>query len=320
MSQRQSTFDEQSSVKKTIIDEIHKPARKRYKRRAFIQHGINDTLQMDLVEMIPYARTNKGYKYILMVIDCFSKKAFARPLKTKTGKEVSEVTKSILDTISTPPKNVQTDLGKEFYNTHFRNLMKERGINHYSTYTEMKASIVERLNRSIKGMMWRHFGYSGTYKWHEVLDNIIELYNDKYHRTIKMSPNQVNEDNENQLLETVYSGSKVILKKKHKYKVNDKVRISKYKGVFSKGYTSNWSTEIFQIVKVQDTNPTTYLLKDDTNTPIKGSFYEAELLKVKYPNTYVIEKILKTKGRKILVKYLGLDNSYNTWINKKDLI
>lgn len=318
MEAKRSTIDKNSSFKRTIIHELHKPARKFFERRPFIQKGINDTLQLDLVEMIPYSKANRGYKYILMAIDCFSKRAFARALKTKTGTEVSQATKSILEEIGSAPKNIQTDLGKEFYCAPFKSLMNKNGINHYSTYTEMKASIVERLNRTIKGRMWKEFGFVGSYEWLEILDSIIENYNRSYHRTIKMKPNQVNSSNEQNLLATVYNFDDSP-SKRSKYKVGDHVRISKSKGIFAKGYTANWSTEIFQVVKVQRTAPITYLLKDQSNEYIKGSFYDVELSKVKHPNTYVIDKILKTKGRKVLIKYLGLDHSHNTWINKKDL-
>lgn len=320
MIKKQGTFDKNSSIKRAIINEIHKPARRYYNRRTFIQKGINDTLQMDLVEMIPYAKVNKGYKYILMVIDCFSKKAFASALKTKTGKEVTEATKKILESLPYPPKNIQTDLGKEFYNSNFKALMKKYDINHYSTYTEMKASIVERLNRTIKGIMWKEFGLFGDYKWIDRLQSIIETYNSSYHRTIKMAPNEVNTTNEKMILKTAYTVyNKTKIHHKSKYSVGDMVRISKHKGIFNKGYKPNWTTEIFKIIKVQKTYPVTYLLQDESKTIIKGSFYEAELCKAKHPNTYVIEKIIKTKGKKLYVKYLGLDNSHNAWINKKDL-
>lgn len=307
-----------NSEKQVIIDEIYKPSRKHFKRRQFIQRGINDTLQMDLVEMIPYARFNKGYKYLLTVIDCFSKKAFTRPLKSKTGKEVTVAVKSVLAEIGSPPKNIHTDQGKEFFNSHFKSLMREYGINHYNTYTHMKASIVERFNRTLKTRMWKVFGLQGNYNWIVVLSDLMKNYNNSYHRTIKMSPTSVNETNEQHLLSQIYNNQ--ISSNKNKFKIGDKVRISKYKGVFAKGYEPNWSTEIFRIFKIQAMNPIIYLLKDYQNIPIKGGFYEAELQKVKHPDLYLIEKIIKEKDGMLLVKYLGFDNSHNTWINKNDIL
>lgn len=139
-----------------VFKELHSPARKNFKRRTSVMKGINDTFQADLVEMIPYARVNQNNKYILTVIDTFSKYAWAIPVKTKTGKDVTEAMKSVLD-VGKIPKNVQTDFGKEFYNTHFAKLMNDYKINHYSTYSTKKAAIVERFNRTLKGKMWFHF-------------------------------------------------------------------------------------------------------------------------------------------------------------------
>ncbi|XP_014296616.1 uncharacterized protein LOC106693442 [Microplitis demolitor] len=107
--------------------------------------------------------------------------------------------------------------------------------------------------------------------------------------------------------------------RKHKFKVGDKVRISKYKHVFEKGYAPNWSTEIFTIETVQNTNSTTYKLVDYQDKPIEGGFYVEELNKVKHPDVYLIEKIIKKRENKLYVKWLGFDSSHNTWIEKSDL-
>ena len=108
-------------------------------------------------------------------------------------------------------------------------------------------------------------------------------------------------------------------RRKHKFKLNDIVRISKYKHLFSKSYTPNWSTELFTISKILNTNPITYQLKDEFNNMIKGCFYEQELKKTDFPNTFLIEKILKKNKQKIYVKWLGMDKKHNSWVNVKDV-
>jgi hypothetical protein len=130
--------------KQILVDELHRQARKKFKRRHVIMKGINDTWQIDLVEMIPYAKYNKGYKYMLTVIDIFSKVAHAVPIKTKTGIEVSIAMEKVFKKSQSHPKNIHSDLGKEFYNKDFRKLMEKFKINLYSTYTAMKAQICER--------------------------------------------------------------------------------------------------------------------------------------------------------------------------------
>lgn len=107
--------------------------------------------------------------------------------------------------------------------------------------------------------------------------------------------------------------------KKPKFKINDKVRISKYKHAFSKGYTPNWTTEVFTITKVLNTNPVTYQLKDELNNTIFGCFYEQEITKTDFPNTFLIERILKRNKNKMFVKWMGFDSSRNSWIEKNDV-
>ena len=104
-----------------------------------------------------------------------------------------------------------------------------------------------------------------------------------------------------------------------KYKVNDAVRISKNKYIFDKGYTPNWTTEVFKIVKVVKTKPYTYHLQDFKGELIAGGFYEEELQKTKYPDIYLIEKVIKRNENKLFVKWLGFDDTHNSWINKNDL-
>ncbi|XP_018397172.1 PREDICTED: uncharacterized protein LOC108775341 [Cyphomyrmex costatus] len=120
------------------------------------------------------------------------------------------------------------------------------------------------------------------------------------------------------LLDTVYSAIKIA--GPAKFKVGDAVRVSKYKTIFEKGYTPNWTTEVFQIVKIQKTNPVTYLLEDYRGKPVAGGFYEHELRRVANPDVYLVEKVLRKKGDKVYVKWLGFDGSHNSWINKNDVV
>lgn len=307
--------------KEDIVNEIHRSARKNFPRRSYQMRGIDDTFQADLVEMIPHSKLNNGYKYILMVIDVFSKFAWTVPLKNKTGKEVTNAMKSIFIKDGRIPKNLHTDQGKEFYNSFFQELMKEYNINHYSTYSKMKASIVERFNRTLLTKLWKIFSLQGSYKWFNILKSVTNTYNNTYHRTIKMKPSEVDSKNSDDILRNSYRKNNTLnMNYKLKFKVNDFVRISKFKSIFEKGYTPSWSTEIFQIYKIQFNKPVTYLLQDSTGQKISGSFYEQELMKTDYPTIYLVEKILRRKGDKLYVKWLGLDSSENSWIKKKDFV
>lgn len=308
------------SIKEHVVEELHKPARVHFRRRRVILKGLNDLLQADLVEMLPYAKFNKGYRYILVVINAFSKFVWTVPVKRKTGKEVATALNSILKNLSNAPKNLQTDLGKEFYNSEVRNLLQRYNIHHYSVYSSKKASIVERVNRTLKSKMWKQFSIQGSYRWLTLLPSITKDYNNTPHKTTGMKPIEVAPKDEKRLLSNVFRHIKTIDPKHRKFNEGDFVRISKHREAFTKGYTPNWSNEIFTISQIQNTNPTTYLLRDSNGQDIMGGFYVEELQKVKFPDVYLVEKVLRRKKNMVYVKWLGLDKSHNSWIDKNNVL
>lgn len=305
-------------AKEQVVNELHKPARKNFRRRRIIIKGLDDLWQADLAEMGNYVKDNLNFRYILVVIDCFSKFVWAKPLKNKTGPEVTTAMATIFKESKRTCQSLNTDQGTEFYNVYFQNLIKKYQINHYSTYTVKKAAIVERVIRTLKERLYKYFSLNGSYRWIDVLPDIVKEYNSRHHRTIGMKPKDVNKSNEKQILNSTYSHIK--LATPHRYKVGDIVRISKNKHVFSKGYTPNWTTELFKIVEVRITNPRTYLLEDMQGQPIKGCFYEEELQKTKTPDVYLVEKVLRKKENKVYVKWLGFNNSHNSWIDVEDIL
>ena len=146
----------------------------------------------------------------------------------------------------------------------------------------------------------------------DVLKDIVNKYNNTVHKTIKMKPIDVTDD-------SFVEYNEESNKKDPKFKVGDRVRISKYKNIFAKGYAPNWSEEAFVINKIKNTVPSTYVINDLNGKEIIGSFYEKELQKTKQTE-FRKEKILKTKGDKLYVKWKSYDNSFNSWINKKDIL
>ena len=304
--------------KRRLAEELHAPARRNFPRRRVLVRGYDDLWQADIVEMRPYARTNRGNNYILTMVDVLSKFAWALPLKTKSGKEVAGALEKIFEDSGRSPTNMQTDMGKEFYNSDTRKIMTKRNINHYSTHSVMKASVVERFNRTLKNAMWKMFTMQGSYRWVASLQRLISEYNNSVHRTIGMRPVQVTPAVAERLLKSVFSLPKIAAP--GKFKVNDPVRVSRFKTIFAKGYTPNWSTEIFRITKVQRTNPVTYLLENTRGIPIAGGFYEYELAKTAHPDVYLVEKVLDRRGNQAYVKWLGFDNSHNSWIRESDIL
>lgn len=308
--------------KADVVNEIHKSARVNFLRRCVILKDIDDLWQADLIDMQAISKFNSGYKYILVIIDCFSKYAWAIPLKQKNKEIMSKKFQEFLSIIGRIPKNFQTDMGKEFYNDKFKTMMKEFSINHYSTYSTKKASIVERFIRTLKNKLYKEFSLKGNYKWNDgTLCDKVHEYNHTFHRTIGRTPASINLKNKMEVLKryinTERSKKTVIYTK---LKEGDFVRISKYKGCFEKGFTPNWSTEIFRITKVKNTNPTTYMLEDAKSRPILGAFYSQEIKKTMHPEVYLVEKILRRRGNKVYVKWLGLSSSENCWIDRRNLL
>ena len=163
---------------------LHKQARRHYKRNRVIVGGIDELWQMDLADMQSHAKENDGYRYLLVCIDVFSKYVWVIPLKTKTGPASVTAFKEILES-GRKPQKIQTDEGTEFFNKHFKDLMKTEEIQLYNTYNETKASVVERVIRTLKTRMWRYFTAKRTRRYIDVLQDLVDSYNKSKHRSIQ---------------------------------------------------------------------------------------------------------------------------------------
>jgi hypothetical protein len=296
---------------------LHRPTRVHFPRRRTYTKGINDLFQIDLVDLGSISKYNSGYRYLLMCIDVFSKFAWCVPLKSKTGTEVTTAFENIL--ADRKCNYLQADKGSEWLNAPFQAMIRRHGIHFYTSENEdIKAAIVERLNRTIKGRMWRYFTHTNSRRYLDVLQDIVHSYNNTYHRSIGMKPVEVNSTTEQLVRERLYP-----LKPKTprwKFRVDDRVRISVQRKPFDKGYTGNWSEELFIVNKRYPTHPVTYGLKDLADEDIKGKFYEQELQNVsKSDDVYIVEKILKTRKRagkiEYFVKWRSYPDKFNSWVS-----
>ena len=301
---------------------LHKPVRIRFKRRRVIVGGRNHQWQADLVDLSKLKKDNDGYVFLLTVIDVFSKRAWCVPLKNKSASSLVTALKGLLVNIA--PTTLQTDKGLEFLNRSVRRLLKEHGVHHFSTHNEeTKASIVERFNRTLKTRMWRYFTKYQTVRYIDALQDFVQSYNDTYHRSIGMAPSQVNATNQDEVWQRLYGHDG---KGVPKFKVDDRVRISKAKRRFEKGYMANWSEELFTIREVHASDPPVYRLVDDLGEVLDGTFYEPELQKVlvSKDKLYRVESVLQRrkvgKRTEALVKWYGYPTSFNSWIDAKALV
>lgn len=258
---------------------LHKPIRRSFKRNATVVSGIDAQWQADLVDMQPWRTENRGYAYLLTCIDIFSKFAWVRPLKTKMGDEVAEALMSIIEDGKRSPHALQTDKGKEFFNSSVKRVLKHYRIVHFATENETKAAVVERFNRTLKSRMWRYFTEQDNNKYINVLQELVRGYNASQHRTIGMAPCDVKPEHEKALWQRMYGGDKASTSAEaFKFKEGDHVRLSKFKWHFDKGYLPNWTDEIFIVCKRIMSKPRRlYKLKDVEGEVINGNFYEDEL-------------------------------------------
>ena len=232
-------------------------------------NGIDKIWAADLVEMKAFSKSNRGVRYLLIVINVFSKYSWMLPLKDKTGKSVADAFKEIFEKSKRKPEKLWTDKCREFYNNH----VKELDVQLYSTENEEKSSVVECWNRTMKEKMFKYFTASNTNKYIDVLDDFVERYNNTRHSSIKMTPVEASKkEDEVRVYRNLYQEFE--RRPIHaKFKIGEKVRILKKKGLFEKRFTPNWR-EVFTISKIQRTNPVTCKITDYNSEEIQGTFYE----------------------------------------------
>ena len=258
------------------------------------------------------SRYNKGIRFLLCVIDIFSKYGWVIPLKDKKGISIVKAFQIILKQSNSKPNKIWVDKGSEFYNDYFKKWLRDNDIVMYSTRNEGKSVIAERFIRKLKGKIYKYMTSISKNVYIDKLDDIVDEYNNTYRTTIKMKPIDVKDN-------TYINTNKEINNRDPKFKVGDPVRISKYKNIFAKGYMPNWSEEVFVIEKVKNTVPWTYGINDLNDEEIIGTFYEEELQKTNQEELR-IEKVIRRKGDKLYVKCKGYDNSFNSWIDKGNLV
>ena len=227
----------------------------------------------------------------------------------KKSKTIVNAFQKILDDSMKKPNKIWVDQGSEFYNTSFKKWLKDNDIEMYSTHNEGKFVVAERFIRILKNKVYKDMTAVFKNVYIDKLDDILNEYNNTYHRTIKMKPIEVKDN---------IDFIKEVNDKVSKFKVDDHVRISTYKNIFAKGCTPNWSEEVFMIKKVKNTVPWTYVINDLNGEEIIGIFYEKELQKTNQQK-FRIEKVIQRKRNDLYVKWKGFDNSFNRWVDKTDV-
>ena len=252
--------------------------KKKFPRRRVIARFPFEIFMADLIEYPQYKTINKGYVYILLLIDCFTKKIFLAPMKKKDKHHSAQAFESIFKTFDEFPLNIVTDGGKEFFNSSVHKVFQNYGINHYKTptRTKWKASMAERAIQTIKNRLQKYFVLKKKHIWLDVIQQVAENYNSTPHSSHKLPPQDVNNENRDTVYKRLFPNKNITTV--CRLEKGDKVRTLKEKTDFEKGYTQKWSDEVFTIKSVrQSAGVCWYILEDHIQTEQSGIWYYYQL-------------------------------------------
>ena len=284
-----------------LAKEVFSPQITKFKRQRIIPLYKDETWSADLIDKSSLSKYNNNYKFILTVIDIFTKYTWAIPLKNKSGLSITNGFKIVLNehpqggSEHRKPEKLWVDRGSEFYKKTFKTLLIEygtgkaaSGIELYSTYSDLKAVFIERFNRTLLHIINKPMFINGDGNWVNILNDAVVTYNNNIHSTINMT--RLDASNNPDKVKYTFSFKNI----KPKLKVGDYVRNVAKRNIFSKGYTSNWNRELFKVIEVLKTQPPTYKIGDINGEIIEGKYYEQELLKSEFDfesNNKVLESL-----------------------------
>ena len=294
-----------------LANELDKPISRRFKKRKVYSLSKDNIWGADLADMQLISKYNKGIRYLLCAIDLFSKYAFVVPLKDKKGTTIVNTFQNILNNLNRKPNEICTDPGSEFYNNVFKKWLKDNDIIMYSAHNQGKSVVTERFIRTLKNKIYKHMTAISKKFYFSALDDIVDECNNTYHQTFKMKAVDVRKGSFAECNEETNE-------KDPKFKVGDHVRNQSTR-IFFLNDMLLIGVKKFLLSKKKNTVSWTYVISDLDGEEIVGSFYEKELQKTNQKE-FRIEKVIKRKENKQYVKWKGYDSSFNSWIDKKDLI
>ena len=277
---------------KIFINEIYsKPPRRYYATNKTDVYHIDDTWSLDILDLKDYgSKNNKGYRYVLVIIDNFSKFGWTVPLKNKNAQTIKDSFENILISSKRKPNLIESDRGKEFYNNIFQDFLNKNNIKLYSRNSSYGAVFAERFNHTIRDLLKKIVFEQGDAKWIDVLQTITKQYNNRIHSSTKLTPIQASlKKNEGYVYKNLLDKRKKV---KPKFQINDLVRTADIKKTFSKGDTTNWSYKLYKITEtINDTIPS----------------YHIDNLKERYNESLLQKTDLTLKENDNVMKKLRID-------------
>ena len=276
---------------KIFINEIYsKPPKKNYFTNKTDVYHIDDIWSLDILDLKDYGQeNNRGYRYVLVTIDNFSKFGWTIPLKNKNAQTIKDSFENILPNSKRKPNLVESDRGKEFYNNIFQDFLNKNDIKLYSRNSSYGAVFAERFNRTIRDLLKKIVFEKGDAKWIDILPTITKQYNNRIHSSTKLTPIQASlKKNEGYVYKNLLDKRKKV---KPKFQINDLVRTADLKKTFSKGDTTSWSYKLYKITEIiNDTIPS----------------YRLDNLKERYNESLLKKTELTMKENNAVMKKLNL--------------
>ena len=304
---------------------VYKSRGSKFKREKIIVSCRDEQWSADLMDTSKLKKENDNVTFILVIVDIFSKFCWAEPLINKKAETVKKGFTRVFDQ-GCIPQRIWVDAGSEFQNNLLKVYFKEKDVHMFIARSESKSVFAERLIKTLKLKMYKYMYHKQTYKYIDVLSDIVYSYNNSYHNSIKMAPMAVNSANELDIYTTHYMptvNKNSVTVKKPSFAKGDLVRLSHAKGKFTRSFRESFTEEIFKINYVILSTPPRYTVEDGLGEKLKGSFYAHELALV-HPDdnrSYKIDKIIKYRNnkRQALVSWYGYSSKFNSWIPSSNI-
>ena len=297
---------------------LFKQSRKNFKSDRIFIPAPNVQFSADLIDLPSLAVENDGYRYILTFIDNFSRFTHAGPLKDKTPATVAAAMSKLFDKTK-GFTYLCTDKGSEFLGKPFKELVRRARVTRFYALNSTKDGMVERFNRTLKTRMFKLLHARGEGRYVDVLQDLLDSYNNRKHRSIGMAPARVSTLNQGDVWERLY-GSLASLsyaaRRRPVFKVGDLVRLSKAKAVFAKGYSRGWTDETFTVHSIVQsrTGAHRYKVRDVSEEHIECSFLREEL-QIAKPAAKQIRKTLRRRAGRKQVEFRGYPSTLRTWVD-----
>lgn len=322
---------------------LHKEYKRPRLRNPYYVHFKRQQVQADLIHVDDLAERNDGVRYLLALIDAFTRKLWVLPLPNKSGRTVREAFKQWLFVIEQPPRSIFFDRGKEFVNRWVTGLLRGRGIRTLFPKSDIKAGTVERVNRSIQNLLYKYLSDRETFRYLEVLPDLVATYNDRPHRSLDgLTPNQAEAPQNTLLVRDLHRrrydrlerrrAAKLRSARRHsrpatRIQVGDTVRIKTLRGAFDRGYHTQFKGELFRVERIftNMTVPMYQLRSQNDGELVEGGFYANELSLVRHDDVYRVERILRRRrtpeGRlQYLVRWRDFGPQHDSWIDARNIV